>query len=71
MNNMNIFQMLNSNPEQVINKMIGNNPMASNLLTMMRNNDSKGIEQMARNLAKERGQNPDELYNQIKSRFGM
>ena len=68
---MNIFQLLNSNPEQVINKALGNNPMAKNLLGMMKNNDAKGIEQMARNLAKERGQNPDELYNQIKSKFGM
>lgn len=72
MNNpMNILQMLNSNPQQVINKMVGNNPMAKNLLSMMKNNDSKGIEEMARNLAKEKGQDPDKLYNEIKSRFGM
>ena len=68
---MNILQMLNSNPEQVVNKMLGNNPMAKNLLGMIKNNDAKGIEQMARNLAKEKGQNPDEMYNQIKSKFGM
>lgn len=72
MNNpMNILQLLNSNPQQVVNKMLGNNPMAKNLLAMMKNNDAKGIEEMARNLAKERGQDADKLYDEIKSKFGM
>lgn len=72
MNNpMNIFQLLNSNPQQIINKMLGNNPMAKNLLSMMKNNDAKGIEEMARNLAKEKGQDADKLYDEIKSKFGM
>lgn len=72
MNNpMNIIQLLNSNPQQIINKMLGNNPMAKNLLSMVKNNDAKGIEEMARNLAKERGQDADKLYDEIKSKFGM
>ena len=67
----NIVQMLLGNPQQVINKAIGNNPIANNLCNMMKNNDSKGIEQLARNLAKEKGQDPDKMFNDIKSRFGM
>lgn len=68
---MNILQLLTSNPQQIINKVLGNNPMAGNLMSMINNKDTKGIEQMARNLAKEKGQDPDKMYNDIKSRFGM
>ena len=68
---MNIFQLLTSNPQQIINKVLGNNPMAGNLIGMINNKDQKGIEQMARNLAKEKGQDPDRMFNEIKSRFGM
>lgn len=67
----NIFQMLTQNPQQIINKVLGSNPMANNLLGMVNNKDQKGIEQMARNLAKEKGIDADKLYNQIKSQFGM
>ena len=68
---MNIFQMLMQNPQQTIQKSLGNNPMAGNLVNMINNKDQKGIEQMARNLAKEKGIDPDKMFNQIKSRFNM
>ena len=68
---MNIFQLLTSNPQQIINKVLGNNPMAGNLIGMINNRDASGIEQMARNLAKEKGKDPDKMYNEIKSKFGM
>ena len=56
--------------------MIGNsqvmqNPMAKNAIGMAQSGDTKGIEQMARNLCREKGINPDEMINQIKSRMGM
>ena len=68
---MNILQMLSSNPTQLINRILGNNPMASNLVNMLNNKDQKGIEEMARNLAKEKGQDPDKMFNNIKQQFGM
>ncbi len=68
---MNIFQLLSSNPQQVINQILGKNPIASNLVGMVNNKDQKGIEEMARNLAKEKGVDADRLYNQIKNQFGM
>lgn len=68
---MNIMQMLMQGPQQVINKVLGNNPMATNLISMINNKDQNGIEQMARNLAKEKGQDPDKLFNDIRSKFGM
>ena len=47
------------------------NPMAKNAIGMAQSGDTKGIEQMARNLCREKGINPDEMINQIKSRMGM
>ena len=72
---MNFFQVFRS-PQQFLQSMIGNsqvmqNPMAKNAIGMAQSGDTKGIEQMARNLCLEKGINPDEMINQIKSRIGM
>ena len=77
MNPFNIMQMMKSgNPQQIIQQMMNNsqimsNPMAQNAMQMAQKGDSKGIEQMARNLCKEKGLNPDDVMNQIKGNFGM
>ena len=59
---MNPMQMLQGmrNPQQFLQQMMGNNsvmsnPMARNAMQMAQKGDSKGIEQMARNLCKEKG----------------
>ena len=72
---MNFFQVFRS-PQQFLHSMIGNsqvmqNPMAKNAIGMAQSGDTKGIEQMARNLCREKGINPDEMIKQIKSRMGM
>lgn len=72
---MNFFQSFRS-PQQFLQSMMGNsqvmrNPMAKNVIGMAQSGDTKGIEQMARNLCREKGINPDEMMNQIKSRMGM
>lgn len=74
---MNPMQMLQGmkNPQQLLQQIAGNNsvmsnPMARNAMQMAQKGDSKGIEQMARNLCKEKGLNADDVFNQIKSRFG-
>lgn len=72
---MNFFQSFRS-PQQFLQSMIRNNqvmqnPMAKNAIGMAQSGDTKGIEQMARNLCREKGINPDEMINQIKSRMGM
>lgn len=64
------------NPQQFLQSMMNNsqvmgNPMAKNAIDMMQNGDVKGVEQMARNLCKEKGVNPDEIMQQMKDRFGM
>ena len=63
MNPINIFQMMKAGPQQFIQQMMGNNQIMSN--PMMKN-----TMQMARNLCKEKGLNADDVFNQIKSRFG-
>ena len=76
MNLLNIFQMAkNGNPQQFIQQMMGNNqimsnPIMKNTMQMAQQGNIQGIEQMARNLCKEKGLNADDVFNQIKSRFG-
>lgn len=75
-NPMQLMQMMRSgNPQEMILGMLkrqaGNNPVLNNALNMAEKGDSKGIEQLARNLCKENGVNPDEAMRQIKSQFGM
>lgn len=74
----NLFQLLSGikNPQQFLQSMMNNsqvmgNPMAKNAIDMMQNGDVKGVEQMARNLCKEKGVNPDEMIQQMKDKFGM
>ena len=47
------------------------NPMAKNTLEMAQKGDFRGIENIAKNLCKEKGINPDEMMNQIKKQMGM
>lgn len=71
--NPNIFNLLKSggNPQQILSNMLkgNNNPMAQNIISMMNNNDSKGIEQLARNLCRSKGIDPDQMMNDIQNRF--
>ena len=74
----NLIQLFSSikNPQQFLQSMMNNsqimgNPMAKNAIDMMQKGDTKGVEQMARNLCKEKGVNPDEIMQQMKEKFGM
>ena len=75
---MNPFQMLGAmkNPQQFLQHIMGNNqmmqnPIIKNTVQMAQSGDAKGIEQLARNLCKEKGINADDMFNQIKNNFGM
>lgn len=75
MNPMNVFRMMKAGPQQFIQQMMGNNQMMSNpimknALGMVQSGNMRGVEQMARNLCKEKGLNADEVFNQVKGRFG-
>ena len=73
---MNPMQMLQGmrNPRQFLQQMMGNssvmkNPLARNAMQMAQNGDSKGIEQMARNLCKEKGIDFDKSFSDFKNQF--
>lgn len=75
MNPINIFQMMKTGPQQFVRQIMGNNqlmsnPMMKNTMQMAQQGNMQGIEQMARNLCREKGLNADDVFNQIKSRLG-
>lgn len=45
------------------------NPIAVNLIQMINSGDSRGIEQVARNIAKEKGLDFDKEFNSFKQMF--
>ena len=63
------------NPQQMLQSMMGNNdimqyPIAKNILGMAKNGNISGIEQLGRNIAKERGIDFDQEFSKsIKSQF--
>ena len=64
------------NPQMLIQQMmndrvVASNHMAKEAIELMQKGDSKGLEELAINLCKEKGINPDEAIQQIKARFGM
>ncbi|MDY5881809.1 MAG: hypothetical protein SPJ65_00560 [Roseburia sp.] len=73
---MNPMQMLQGmrNPQQFLQQMMGNsivmkNPIARNAVQMAQKGDSNGIEQMARNLCKEKGIDFDKSFSDFKNQF--
>lgn len=75
-NPMMLIQMLRGgNPQQAImnamRNQAGSNPVLNNALDMAEKQDTKGLEQLARNLCESNGVNADDMVKQIKSQFGM
>lgn len=73
---MNPFQMLGAmkNPQAFIQQMMNNsqimqNPMAKNIIDMAQKGDVAGIEQMGRNIAKEKGIDFDKAFSDFKKQF--
>ena len=66
---------MKTGPQQFVRQIMGNNqlmsnPMMKNTMQMAQQGNMQGIEQMARNLCREKGLNADDVFNQIKSRLG-
>ena len=55
--------------QMMSNSQVMSNPMIKNAMSMAQSGNSKGIEQMARNLCKEKGINPDDVMKQIRGNF--
>ncbi len=73
-----IMQMMRGggNPQAMLNQMMNNsqimsNPMAKNILNMAQKGNISGIEEMGRNIAKERGVNFDKAFSDFKAQFPM
>lgn len=73
---MNPMQMMLAfkNPQAFIQKMMSSpqvvgNTLAQNILKMAQSGDIRGIEELGRNIARERGQNFDKEFAEFKSQF--
>lgn len=66
-----IQMMKGGDPQQILSGMIqqNGNPMLSNVISMINNHDSQGIETFARNLCKSKGIDADELMKNVQSQF--
>ena len=76
MNPIDIFQMMKAGPQQFIQQMMGNNqimsnPIVKNAVGMAQNGDLQGVEQMARNLCKEKGIDFDKAFSDFKNQFPL
>ena len=76
MNPMQLIGMMRNggNRQRMINllrQQTGNNPVLNNALNMAEKGDMKGVEQLARNLCKERNIDVDNALGQIKSQLGL
>ena len=62
---------MNNNPQQFIIQMIekNTNPMIGNLIKMAKEGNTKGVEEFARNICKERGKNFDDEFSKFMNNF--
>ena len=75
---MNPFQMLAGikNPQKMVemmmnNSQLANHPMAKNIFGMIKEGNLQGVEELGRNIAKERGVDFDEEFKNFKNQFPM
>lgn len=76
--NINIIQVLQllkngGNPQQIVMNLIQqeNNPMLNNLISMGQQGDVKGLEMVARNIAKEKGIDFDKEFSNFRNMIGQ
>ena len=76
-NPMQLVQMIKngSNPQQLLMSVLENQmsgtPMGQNLLSLAKNNQTQGIEQIARNICQQRGVDYDTAFNTFKNNLGL
>lgn len=65
----------NNNPEQMVMSMLqqstSTNPIARNILSLAQQGDYQQIEQIVRNMAREKGIDFDKEFNNFKQTFGF
>lgn len=79
-NNMNMIQLMNmfrnGNPQEIVANMVKEtanqgNPIMQNLSTLIENGNTQEIENVVRNIAKERGIDFDKEFNSFKQMFKL
>lgn len=79
-NNMNMMQLMimfrNGNPQEIVANMVKEtanqgNPIMQNLSTLIENGNTQEIENVVRNIAKERGIDFDKEFNSFKQMFKL
>lgn len=73
---MQLIQLLQGgNPQQVLINLLqqeaGSNPVMNNALNLVQHKDAKGIEILARNIAEEKGIDPDQAVANIRKQLGF
>lgn len=56
-------------PKGIVQKMVGNNPIFNNLISMAEKNDTEGIEKFARNICEQKGIKLDEELANFRKNF--
>lgn len=66
-----LFMGEHKTPEQILQKMMkdNGNPVLNNLINMAKTGDSKGVENFARNIFKEKGRDFDKEFSEFMSNF--
>ena len=59
----------NPNPQDILNKMAGNNPILQDLILKAKNGNIEAIENFVRNLYKENGRDFDKEFAQFMGNF--
>ena len=54
-------------PQNILNKLNINNPILNNVINMAQNGDTKGVEDFARNICKQKGLDFDTEFNKFKN----
>ena len=79
-NNINVIQLMNmlrnGNPQEIVANMVKEtanqgNPIMQNLSTLIENGNTQEIENVVRNIAKERGIDFDKEFNSFKQMFKL
>lgn len=72
---MNPMQMLQNfiakgfSPQKIVEQLANNNPMMANLIKMANSGDTRGVENFARNMFKEKGRDFDKEFSEFRSKF--
>lgn len=56
-------------PQKIVENLNVQNPVIGNLITMAEKGDTKGVEDFARNIFKEKGRDFDKEFNDFKNSF--